>query len=71
MYFNGFVITVLAIFIESFPDQLGALSGGSPMSHVDLKKWQCRMSLSLAMSHATLFLATMSHVTTHYVTCRI
>ena len=27
----------------------GALDGGSPMSHVDFKKWQCRMSLSLIL----------------------
>ena len=25
----------------------GALNGGSPVSHVDFKKWQCCMSLSL------------------------
>ena len=27
----------------------GALDGGSLMSHVDLKKWQCCMSLSLIL----------------------
>ena len=26
---------------------IGALDGGVPISHVDFKKWQCRMSLSL------------------------
>ena len=27
----------------------GGLDKGSPMSHVDFKKWQCRMSLSLTL----------------------
>ena len=29
----------------------GALDGGVPMSHVDFKKWQCCMSLSLGNHH--------------------
>ena len=28
----------------------GGLDGGSPMSHVDFKKWQCHMSPSLISS---------------------
>ena len=31
----------------------GALHGGAPMSHVDFKKWQCRMSLLLIFSNVT------------------
>ena len=31
----------------------GALDRGSPMSHVDLKKWQGRMSLSLIFQNVT------------------
>ena len=62
-------------------DRKGALGGGSPMSHVDFKKWQCRMSLSLiflnvtcrisekAMSHVTTFLPLMLYVTKSYVAC--
>ena len=33
--------------------RIGALDQGSPMSHVDFKKWQCRMSVSLIFSNAT------------------
>ena len=46
--------------------------GGGAMSHVDFLKWQCRMSLishvtcrteEIAMSHVTMVLTAMSHVT--------
>ena len=30
-----------------------ALDEGPPMSHVDFKKWQCRMSLSLIFPNVT------------------
>ena len=35
------------------PRLYGVLDGGSPMSHVDFKKWQCRMSLSLIFFNVT------------------
>ena len=31
----------------------GALDGGSPMSHVDVKKWQCCMSLHFPQCHTS------------------
>ena len=54
---------------------VGPLMGGSSMSHVDFKKCQCRMSLSLifhnitcrfqekVMSHVTIIGIPLSHVT--------
>ena len=32
---------------------MGALDVGSPMLHIDFKKWQCRMSLSLIFPDVT------------------
>ena len=61
----------------------GALDGESPMSPVDFKKLQCRMSLSLsfpdvrfqievrAMPHVTIFYTPILHVSKPYVACRI
>ena len=43
---------------EGGTNKLGALDGGSIMSHVDFKKWQCHMSLSLIF----LNVSSMSHV---------
>ena len=68
------IVTALAIF--------GALARGVPMSPVDFKKWQCRMSLSLiyahvscgikemTMSHVAIYFCPMSHVTRPDVACR-
>ena len=39
--------TVWADLISVLERSIGALDGGTPMSHVNFKKWQCRMSLSL------------------------
>ena len=33
--------------VELDPGWVGALDGGSPMSHVDFKKWQCPLLLFL------------------------
>ena len=51
----------------------GALDGGSPMSHVDFKKWQSRISLSFIFRNVTCqFLEKdMSHVTIHSSPCRM
>ena len=35
------------------PPICGALDGGPVMSHVDFKKWHCRMSLSLIFPNVT------------------
>ena len=46
---------------------------GAPMSHVDFKKWQCRMSLSFTypMSHVESKerVCPMSLYFSHHVTC--
>ena len=51
----------------------GALDGGSPMSHVDFKKWQCCMSLSLIFSNVTCQNQekALSHVTIIFSPCRM
>ena len=54
---------------------LGPLIGPPPppMSHVDFKKWQCHMSLSLIFPNVTcrIYEKAMSHVTVISSPCRM
>ena len=44
----------------------GALDGGSPMSHIDFKKWQCHMSLSLIFPQCHMSNLRKGYVPCHY-----
>ena len=45
-------ISSIMIYVHVYENE-GALDGGPPMSHVDSKKWQYHMSLSLNFSDVT------------------
>ena len=50
---KSMLLSVIALFFLMSTSMIfamdGALDGGSPMSHVDFMKWQCRMFLSLIL----------------------
>ena len=46
MYINDMLINTCT-YMVGMVNKKGALDGGVPMSHVEFKKLQCRMSLSL------------------------